>query len=376
MMKFIPLFLFVFAVIAVSNNILTEFGDRINKGEVVNDEITEASGLISSIQNPGVLWTHNDSGGKNRIFAIGQNGENIGEFYIDGAENRDWEDIALGLDPSNGKHYIFLGDIGDNAAINQVKTIYRIAEPIIQEGQSEIVDTIYDVNMIKFSYPDGARDAETLIYDPLTDNILIIGKRDSEIRLYRISYPYSFTETFEAELVELLSFPFDPEENKPNNYITGGDVSIDGREIILKTYTNIYYWHRDTTQSIGEVLSNQEPILLPFERSVDEAQGEAICWYSDNERGYFTLSEEKVVVSGVEFNFPAQLYYYPRITPVSTKDINFRKKFILNDNFPNPFNPSTTINYEIPAPDFVELTVYDITGKKISVLVNEFQSAG
>jgi hypothetical protein len=45
-------------------------------------------------------------------------------------------------------------------------------------------------------------------------------------------------------------------------------------------------------------------------------------------------------------------------------------------NYPNPFNPSTTINYSIPATGNVSLKVYDITGREVATLINEFQNAG
>ena len=48
----------------------------------------------------------------------------------------------------------------------------------------------------------------------------------------------------------------------------------------------------------------------------------------------------------------------------------------LSQNYPNPFNPSTKINYSIPANSKVSLIVYDILGREIKTLVNEFQSAG
>ncbi|MBX7042008.1 MAG: T9SS type A sorting domain-containing protein [Ignavibacteria bacterium] len=52
------------------------------------------------------------------------------------------------------------------------------------------------------------------------------------------------------------------------------------------------------------------------------------------------------------------------------------KEYSLQQNFPNPFNPATRINYELPAESFVTLKIYDITGKEMETLVNENQNAG
>ncbi len=51
-------------------------------------------------------------------------------------------------------------------------------------------------------------------------------------------------------------------------------------------------------------------------------------------------------------------------------------KITLGQNYPNPFNPLTTIGYEIPQDAKVVMKVYDITGREMSTLVNETQTAG
>ncbi len=52
------------------------------------------------------------------------------------------------------------------------------------------------------------------------------------------------------------------------------------------------------------------------------------------------------------------------------------KSFQLQQNFPNPFNPSSIIRYDIPKTSFVKISVYDILGREIKVLVNEDKSPG
>jgi hypothetical protein len=50
--------------------------------------------------------------------------------------------------------------------------------------------------------------------------------------------------------------------------------------------------------------------------------------------------------------------------------------FALDQNFPNPFNPTTTISYSVPKTAHVTLKVYDLLGKEVAVIVNELQDAG
>lgn len=51
-------------------------------------------------------------------------------------------------------------------------------------------------------------------------------------------------------------------------------------------------------------------------------------------------------------------------------------KFLLNQNYPNPFNPSTIINFILPQSSNVELKVYDLNGKQLEILLNEYRPAG
>ncbi len=62
------------------------------------------------------------------------------------------------------------------------------------------------------------------------------------------------------------------------------------------------------------------------------------------------------------------------VPPISKIKINEPVK--LNQNFPNPFNPSTVISYEVNASSNVTIKVYDMTGREVRTLVNSFQNAG
>jgi hypothetical protein len=51
-------------------------------------------------------------------------------------------------------------------------------------------------------------------------------------------------------------------------------------------------------------------------------------------------------------------------------------RYRLYQNFPNPFNPKTIINYELPTTNFVELSIYNLLGQKVATLLSERQPAG
>ena len=68
---------------------------------------------------------------------------------------------------------------------------------------------------------------------------------------------------------------------------------------------------------------------------------------------------------------------YNIITSVQENIItNVPNKFNLYQNYPNPFNPSTTIKFDLPVSGFVKLKIYDMLGREVTTLANEFRNAG
>jgi len=273
-----------------------DFANGVNMGELQYEWLNEASGLAASQKNENVLWSHNDSGDDNIIYALNLRGEHLGIYTIDGVDARDWEDMAVGPGPDEGESYIYIGEIGDNYSQYDEKYIYRIPEPDVDAGQEPVETTLTGVETITYQYPDGNRDSETLMVDPNTKDIYVVSKREWEdIRVYRAPYPQSITELITLDQVATLGL----------YYVTAGDISPNGLEILIKTYSTIYYWSCSTDQSLWEAFDN-EPVLVPY---IEELQGEAVCWAADGS-GYFTASEESDDIQ-------SHLYAYPRSKPAT-----------------------------------------------------------
>ncbi|MBL8017822.1 MAG: T9SS type A sorting domain-containing protein [Ignavibacteria bacterium] len=75
-----------------------------------------------------------------------------------------------------------------------------------------------------------------------------------------------------------------------------------------------------------------------------------------------------------------EIYYRKNIlgTPVAVTPVNgeIPSSYSLSQNYPNPFNPVTNIKFSIPKAGLVKLTVFDVLGREVSVLVNEVKTAG
>jgi hypothetical protein len=74
---------------------------------------------------------------------------------------------------------------------------------------------------------------------------------------------------------------------------------------------------------------------------------------------------------------PYWFYELGYVTNIAKENANSAPlQFSLAQNYPNPFNPSTTIEFTLPKSEFVELKIYNILGKEVSILVSEELNQG
>ena len=245
-----------------------------------NYPLNETSGLVASRINQNIFWTHEDNWDP-YIFAIKTDGTILGKYQV-GNDGYDVEDISIGPGPKENTDYIYIGHIGDNNADRSTILVRRVPEPIVYDTQSYDEFNLTDYDTISLQYPDGAKDAETLMVDTNGD-IYIVSKRLSSNKIYRSVYPQSTEETNILELIAVLA------EKPEFEWITAGDISPDGKWIILRNDRSDDYasiWNREQGTDLKQVFEDDHVVI----DINDEPQGEAICFDSDSS-GFYTVGE-------------------------------------------------------------------------------------
>lgn len=257
-------------------------------GRIGSPEITESSGLVASRCQENVLWTHNDSGDNAFIYAINKKGEKLGTWKVAGAKNKDWEDLAITKDKT-GKCFLYIGDIGDNERKRSELTIYRIREPKVSaesksSGKKNPLLT-ENAEAIGFSYPELRRDAETLLVHPVTNDIYILTKRlGGASEVFRLKNDFDTVKANALEKIAELSVP-----SLPDGFLTGGEISPDGKSVVICDYFNAYEIILPKNAKNFDEIWKEKPTVIELG---NREQGEAVCYSSDG-NSIFATSEKK-----------------------------------------------------------------------------------
>ncbi|MDQ3555961.1 MAG: hypothetical protein M3409_04170, partial [Gemmatimonadota bacterium] len=220
------------------------------------------------------LWTHNDSGGRPRIFAVDSAGRAAVEVEVAGAHARDWEDIAMGPCPSGACLYI--GDIGDNDAVRGEIVVYRVPEP--EPGAL----ATSPAESFAARYPGGPRDAEALFVLPSGEIYILTRGRGHPIELYRYPLPLQPGGTVVLERVRQIS----PGPVSRPHQVTGANATPDGAWVAVRTYRTLFLYRT------ADLLAGPETGARSVDLSVlGEPQGEGVAIRPD---GQVVLTSEGV----------------------------------------------------------------------------------
>jgi hypothetical protein len=270
------------------------FGAGVAAGVVRHLSVREASGLTASRLDPGVLWTHNDSGDLARFFGLTVRGEPAGTFVLVGVAATDWEDVAVGPDGAGGTA-LHLADTGDNEGTRREVQVYRVPEPRTAIGDTppRALDAF---DTIRLRYPDGPHDVESVLVDPLLGDLyLVVKSSDGVSPVFRARAPLVIDDVTTLEHVTTLRFGKSKLPGKDTT--TAGDFAPRGDALAIRTGDSAFLWRRPAGWSVDEALA-EAACPLPI---VAEAQGEAFAFAADGD-AYFTLGEGEAVT----------LWSYPR----------------------------------------------------------------
>lgn len=204
-------------------------------------------------------------------------------------------------------------------------------------------------NWFQYDFPSGAINIthSDLLYNNLTDD-------ETESYIFATNTSGTVYLLHESPMpVKLLSF----------NY------NVSGRNNMLKWVTS------DELNNMGfEIYRRCDTPLQTNWSKLGFVKGAG----TSNNYNYYKF-EDKDLNSGTYYYKLKQIDFngnYEYFNLDDKVEISNPEKYYLSQNYPNPFNPSTKISYSVPQNGFVSLKVYDVTGKEISSLVNEFQISG
>ena len=118
-----------------------------------------------------------------------------------------------------------------------------------------------------------------------------------------------------------------------------------------------------------------------IQRKRNDGQFESVGFINGNgtttETNQYSFIDKKVDAGNYSYrlmqkDFDGTFAYSPEVEV----EVSLPLEYSLEQNFPNPFNPTTTIRYAIPEDNFVSIKLYDVLGNEVITLVNEQQQAG
>ncbi|NQV16154.1 SBBP repeat-containing protein, partial [bacterium] len=167
-------------------------------------------------------------------------------------------------------------------------------------------------------------------------------------------------------------------DNSGNVYIAGMAHSD---EYSSADYCTIKYDSSGSTQWVAMYSGEEEWDDWAYALAVDDDGNvyvTGISHYNPWIPGFWPVVTS---VNTIKYNASGEEQWVARhtaenATSIQVDQVSFPRSTSLEQNFPNPFNPTTTINYSIPAQSDVVVAVYDLSGRRVATLLNQKQRAG
>ncbi len=272
----------------------TRYSSPAVKGSLEEVALTEASGIVASPGNPGVLWIHNDSGNVPAIYALAEDGRALGRLTLGGIRPRDLEDIAAAPCPDGSRPCIWLADTGDNHRHRDDVAIYAVTEPTVVADRpfgSMEPDRIWRFPIV---YPDGPVDSEALIVAPDLSALYLFEKTvGATARLFKLAGPFREGQVGALEHVATLRSPGIPVQR--GRMITAADLHPSGERVLVRVYSGSVEYALSGRYDLDD-LGSSSPVFVAL-GPLTEPQGEAIA-YDAVGTGIWTVSESPSRIPG------------------------------------------------------------------------------
>jgi hypothetical protein len=247
--------------------------------KLAEHDLTESSGVAASRTNPGVFWTHNDSGDEARLYAFNDKGASLGAFDLEGG-HRDWEDMCTFV--RDGKGYLVVADTGDNAKARGVYVLYIYEEPKMSAAGGDKPGTPKLVETVVFTYGDGrSHDGESIGADPDGRVLYMVtrNRNGTECKAFKI-------ERYEDAEKRKLKKKVVAEEMAVLQYrnVSAMDVSPDGLRMLVQTYGDAYEFTRKPDETWKAALG-RAPAEISLPRRY---KGEGATYVPDGKSFYLT----------------------------------------------------------------------------------------
>lgn len=244
--------------------------------------LKEVSGITYSTED-SLLWTLEDSGNANVLFALNSEGLIAKEVTIKNVENIDWEDLTKDKEGN-----LYIGDFGNNENERQDLCIYKMDKKSLDN------ENAFPAYKISFSYPEQKNfppKKKELLYDvesffELNGNFYLFTKNrskgfDGTVFIYKVPNRAGF---HKAELIG----DFKTCDDYDNCAITSAAISPDQSKVVLLSHSKIWLFKNFSSDNFLSGIRTETELQ-------HNSQKEAICFKDNNT---LLIADEKVKKTG------------------------------------------------------------------------------
>lgn len=227
---------------------------------ITDPALDEISGVAASRRSDALYWVHNDAPRPAELVALDTHGARRATLRISGVRAIDWEDLAsYTLD---GKSWLLIGDIGDNAGVRKEYEILAIEEPEL--GPEPAIITVEPAWRLRFRYADGPHNVEAMAVDVTSREVLLLSKRSPKPALHSLPLgPGNGATVVARKLGDVDAIPAPDAEARSARFpaarmggsVTGMDIDVQARRAIVLTYRDIWLFARAPAQSWSDAFA-------------------------------------------------------------------------------------------------------------------------